>query len=124
MAAAGFARPKLNVTVDAGGHDTLRARKEVIIATGSTPRSVPGIEIDRRRIITSDEAIHMKEIPKSIVIMGSGAVGVEFASVYARFGCETTVVELLDRIVPVEDAKRSAAMPMRCAMLRKRLGNG
>src|SRR5213593_2215412 len=74
------------VDVFEGDVQTLRARKEIIVATGSTPRSVPGIEIDRTRIITSDEAIHLREIPKTIVIMGSGAVGVEFASIFSRFG--------------------------------------
>src|SRR6185312_6423080 len=68
------------VDVFEGDAQTLRARKEIIVATGSSPRSVPGITIDHTRIITSDEAIHMKEVPKTIVIMGSGAVGVEFAS--------------------------------------------
>jgi dihydrolipoamide dehydrogenase len=80
------------------------------VATGSTPRSVPGIEIDRKRIITSDEAIHLKEIPKSIVIMGSGAVGVEFGSIFRRFGSEVTIIELLPRIVPVEDDAVSAEL--------------
>jgi dihydrolipoamide dehydrogenase len=93
-----------------GQRQTLTARKEIIVATGSTPRSVPGIEIDRKRIITSDEAIHMKEIPKSIVIMGSGAVGVEFGSIFRRFGSEVTIVELLPRIVPVEDEAVSAEL--------------
>ena len=64
---------------------------------------MPGIEIDRKRIITSDEAIDLKEIPKSIVILGSGAVGVEFASIFRRFGSEVTIIELLPRLVPVED---------------------
>ena len=64
--------------------------KEIIVATGSQPRSVPGIEIDRKRIITSDEAIGLQEMPKSIAIMGSGAVGVEFASIFRRFGSEVT----------------------------------
>lgn len=81
----------------------LGVKKEIIVATGSQPRSVPGIEIDRKRIITSDEAIGMKTIPKSIVIMGSGAVGVEFASIFRRFGSDVTIIELLPRIVPVED---------------------
>ena len=82
---------------------TLVARKEIIVATGSQPRSVPGIEIDRKRIITSDEAIGLKDIPKSIVILGSGAVGVEFASIFRRFGSDVTIVELLPRLVPIED---------------------
>jgi dihydrolipoamide dehydrogenase len=82
---------------------SLTAKKEIIVATGSQPRSVPGIEIDRKRIITSDEAIGLKEVPKSIVILGSGAVGVEFASIFRRFGSEVTIIELLPRIVPIED---------------------
>ena len=61
---------------------------EIIVATGSAPRSVPGIEIDHKQIITSDEAIGLAEVPKSIAIMGSGAVGVEFASIFHRFGSD------------------------------------
>jgi dihydrolipoamide dehydrogenase len=91
------------VEITEGDKQSLVVKKEIIVATGSQPRSVPGIEIDRKRIITSDEAINMKAIPKSIVIMGSGAVGVEFASIFRRFGSEVTVVELLPRLVPVED---------------------
>jgi dihydrolipoyl dehydrogenase len=71
---------------------------------------VPGIEIDRRRIITSDEAIHLREVPKSIAILGSGAVGVEFASIFRRFGSEVTIFELLPRLVPVEDEQVSAEL--------------
>ena len=101
---------KGKVDVTEGQKQTLIARKEIIVATGSTPRSVPGIEIDRKRIITSDEAIHMKDIPKSIVIMGSGAVGVEFGSIFRQFGSEVTIIELLPRIVPVEDEAVSAEL--------------
>src|SRR5262245_1344622 len=92
-----------------GDTQTLQA-SEIIVATGSTPRSVPGIEIDRRRIITSDEAIHLKSVPKSLIIMGSGAVGVEFASIYRRFGSDVTIIELLPRLVPVEDEAVSAEL--------------
>jgi len=98
------------VDVFEGEKQTLHARKEIIVATGSAPRGVPGIEIDRTRIITSDEAIHLRDVPKSIVIMGSGAVGVEFASIFARFGSDVTVIELLPRLVPVEDAAVSAEL--------------
>jgi dihydrolipoyl dehydrogenase len=91
------------VEVFEGDTQTLRARKEIIVATGSAPRGVPGIEIDHQRIITSDEAIGLREVPKSIVVMGSGAVGVEFASIFNRFGSDVTIVELLPRLVPVED---------------------
>ncbi len=98
------------VDVFEGDVQTLAARKEIIVATGSTPRSLPGIEIDRTRIITSDEAIHLKQVPRSIVILGSGAVGVEFASIFRRFGSEVTIVELLPRLVPVEDEAVSAEL--------------
>jgi dihydrolipoyl dehydrogenase len=91
------------VDVFEGDKQTLRAQREIVVASGSTPRSVPGVEIDRKRIITSDEAIQLREIPKSIVIIGSGAVGVEFASIFRRFGSTVTIVELLPRLVPVED---------------------
>ena len=94
---------KGKVEITEGEKQSIAAKKEIIVATGSQPRGVPGIEIDRKRIITSDEAINLKTIPKSIVIMGSGAVGVEFASVFRRFGSDVTLIELLPRIVPIED---------------------
>jgi dihydrolipoamide dehydrogenase len=100
-------RGKIDVTD--GDARSLTAR-EIVLATGSTPRSVPGVEIDRKRIITSDEAIGLREVPKSIVILGSGAVGVEFASIFRRFGSEVTIVELLPRLVPVEDEAISAEL--------------
>jgi dihydrolipoamide dehydrogenase len=98
------------VEITEGHQQTITARKEIIVATGSQPRSVPGIELDRKRIITSDEAMNLKEIPKSIAIMGSGAVGVEFASIFRRFGSDVTIIELLPRIVPVEDEAVSAEL--------------
>ncbi len=93
-----------------GDKQSLTASKEIIIATGSVPRSVPGVEIDRKRIITSDEAIALREVPKSMIILGSGAVGVEFASIFRRFGSQVTVIELLPRIVPAEDDAISAEL--------------
>jgi dihydrolipoamide dehydrogenase len=98
------------VDVFEGEKQTLRARKEIIVATGSAPRGVPGIEIDRQRIITSDEAVALREVPKTMVIMGAGAVGVEFASIFNRFGSDVTIVELLPRLVPVEDEAVSAEL--------------
>ena len=98
------------VEVVEGDKQTLSATKEIIVATGSQARSVPGVEIDRKRIITSDEAIAMKTVPRSIAIMGSGAVGVEFGSIYRRFGSEVTIIELLPRLVPVEDEAVSAEL--------------
>jgi len=91
------------------GKQTLEA-KEIIIATGSSARSIPGIDIDHKRIITSDEAIGLKDVPKTLVIMGSGAVGVEFASIYRRFGSDVTIIELLPRLVPLEDEAISAEL--------------
>ncbi|HUF23619.1 MAG TPA: dihydrolipoyl dehydrogenase [Vicinamibacterales bacterium] len=84
--------------------------KHILVATGSQPRGVPGIEIDRTTIITSDEAIHLAEVPKRLAIMGSGAVGVEFASIFRRFGSDVTIIELLPRLVPVEDEAVSAEL--------------
>ncbi|HUL72160.1 MAG TPA: dihydrolipoyl dehydrogenase [Vicinamibacterales bacterium] len=97
--------------VDVTGPDarSLTAR-EIIVATGSAPRSVPGIEIDKKHVITSDEAIHLPAVPKSIAILGSGAVGVEFASIYRRFGSDVTIIELLPRLVPNEDEAVSAEL--------------
>lgn len=89
---------------------TLTAKKEIIVATGSSPRSIPGITIDKTHIITSDQAIHLPVVPKTMAIMGSGAVGVEFASIFRRFGAEVTVIELLPRLVPNEDEAVSAEL--------------
>jgi dihydrolipoamide dehydrogenase len=107
----GTARLKGRGKVDVfeGDKQTLDA-KEIIVATGSSQRGVPAVQIDHQRIITSDEAIHLKQVPKSLVIMGSGAVGVEFASIYRRFGSEVTLIELLPRLVPVEDEAVSAEL--------------
>src|SRR5947208_11889519 len=109
----GTARLTGNSGVDVfeGEKQTLRARKEIIVATGSAPRGIPGIEIDGKRIITSDEAIGLRDVPRTIAIMGSGAVGVEFASIFGRFGSDVTIVELLPRMVPAGAERRSAALP-------------
>lgn len=101
---------KNHVEIIDGDKQTLSAGKEIIIATGSKARSIPGIEVDRQRIITSDEAINLKTVPKSLAIIGSGAVGVEFASIFRRFGSQVTLFELLPRIVPVEDEQISAEL--------------
>ena len=100
----------VEVTLHDGTKQSLAATKEIIVATGSAPRSVPGIEVDRKKIIFSDEAIHLGAVPKSIAIMGSGAVGVEFASIYKSYGSEVTVIELLPRLVPGEDDAVSAEL--------------
>jgi dihydrolipoamide dehydrogenase len=98
------------VEVTTGDQKSTYTAKDIVVATGSTARSVPGITIDHQRIITSDDALHMKEVPKSIIVLGSGAVGVEFASIYNRFGAQVTIIELLPRIVPNEDEAVSAEL--------------
>ena len=100
----------VEVTLHDGTKQPLAATRELVIATGSSPRSVPGITPDGKQIIFSDEAIHLTELPKSIAIMGSGAVGVEFASIFKSFGSEVTVIELLPRLVPGEDQAVSSEL--------------
>ncbi|WP_294645963.1 dihydrolipoyl dehydrogenase [uncultured Aureimonas sp.] len=89
------------------GHGTYKA-KHVIVATGARPRVLPGIEADGERIWTYFEAMKPQTMPKSLIVMGSGAIGIEFASFYRTMGAEVTVVELLPQILPVEDAEIAA----------------
>lgn len=92
------------------GDRTLES-KHLIIATGSVPRGLPGIEIDGERIITSDHAVHADRLPASIVIIGGGAIGVEFATFYHQMGVpKVTLIEALDRLVPLEDDEVSGVM--------------
>jgi dihydrolipoamide dehydrogenase len=97
---------KVEVTKDDGKKETIDT-KNIIIATGSVVKPFPGFETDGKQVVNSDQILELEKVPKSMIVMGSGAVGVEFASVYARFGCETTVVEFMPRIVPVEDEEVS-----------------
>ncbi|MBC8183464.1 dihydrolipoyl dehydrogenase [candidate division KSB1 bacterium] len=89
---------------DASGEitDELTADK-IIIATGARPRSIPGIEIDRKRIITSREAMSLEKMPESMIVIGAGAIGIEFAYFYQTLGCHVTIVEMLPNILPIED---------------------
>lgn len=83
--------------------DTVNA-KHIIIATGARPKLFPGIEVDKKHVITSTEALLGTHLPESIVIMGAGAIGVEFAYFFNAFGSKVTLVEYMDRILPIEDA--------------------
>jgi dihydrolipoamide dehydrogenase len=76
---------------------------DLILATGSAPRSLPGLDVDQQRVIDSDEALRRDVPPKSVTIVGAGAIGVEWASLYADLGAEVRLVEFMDRIVPLED---------------------
>jgi dihydrolipoamide dehydrogenase len=95
-----------NVEITNGGKASQLKAKNVILATGSEARLIPGLEVSDR-ILTNIEILSLKEIPKSLVIVGAGAVGVEFASIYSSFDCEVTIVEMLPRLVPVEDEEVS-----------------
>ncbi|MEX1170466.1 MAG: dihydrolipoyl dehydrogenase [Chloroflexota bacterium] len=88
----------------AGGDRTLNAN-DVIIATGSRVKSLPGLEPDGKRIVTSDDVLRMDTLPRDIVIVGAGAVGVEFASMFHDVGVKVTLLEYLPQIVPLEDAE-------------------
>ena len=91
----------------ASGVETLEAGA-VILATGSQPRSLPGVAIDEKTVISSNGAVRNEARPASIVVIGAGAVGMEFADVYAAYGTQVTVLEALERALPVEDAEASA----------------
>ncbi len=97
---------KIEVSLADGKKETVET-KNIIIATGSVVRPIPGFDTDGKQVVNSDQILELNNVPKSMIVLGSGAVGVEFASVYSRFGCDTTVVELMDRIVPLEDAEVS-----------------
>ena len=84
--------------------DVEASATDLIVATGSAPRALPGLEIDGERIITSDEALRRNDVPGRVTIVGAGAIGVEWASMYRDFGAEVNLVEFLDRVVPLEDA--------------------
>src|SRR5262249_61297824 len=82
--------------------------KHIILATGARPRVLPGIEPDKKLIWTYFEAMVPEKIPKSLLVIGSGAIGIEFASFFRTLGSEVTVVEVLPQILPVEDAEIAA----------------
>ncbi|MCO5248455.1 MAG: dihydrolipoyl dehydrogenase [Chitinophagales bacterium] len=87
----------------ADGNETSIQGENIIIATGSKPSSLPFIKIDKERIITSTEALSLKKLPKSLIVIGGGVIGLELGSVYSRLGAEVTVVEYLDKIIPGMD---------------------
>lgn len=106
-----FVEPKkIKVELNDGGEEELEA-EHVLISTGSAVNTLPGLEIDHEKVISSDDVVNEDErVPGSVIVLGSGAVGVEFASMYRDFGAEVTVVEILDRIVPLEDPEISAEL--------------
>ena len=91
----------------ADGSSEIIESKNIIIATGSKPSSLPFIKLDKDRIITSTEALKLKEVPKHLVIIGGGVIGIELGQVYLRLGAQVSVVEFMDRIIPGMDASLS-----------------
>jgi len=96
----------INIKKNDGKTETIEA-KNIIIATGSKPASLPFIKIDKKRIITSTEALSLKEVPKHMIVIGGGVIGLELGQVYRRLGAEVTVVEYMDRILPTMDSSQS-----------------
>ncbi|HSK23157.1 MAG TPA: dihydrolipoyl dehydrogenase, partial [Egicoccus sp.] len=96
----------IEVDVEDGESRTIKA-PAVVVATGSAPRELPFAEFDGKRIISSDHALNLTKLPKKAIVLGSGAVGMEFATAWNAFGVEVTVVELEDRLLPLEDADSS-----------------
>jgi dihydrolipoamide dehydrogenase len=94
--------------------------KHVVLASGSYAKTLPGLEIDGTRVITSYEALLLDHVPRSVIVLGGGVIGVEFASVYASFGAEVTVVEALPRLVPAEDEACSKMLER--AFRRRKIG--
>ncbi len=86
-----------------GGEPKKLSTKNILLATGSTPRDLPHIKADGNRIINSDHILALTEIPKTMLVIGAGAVGSEFASIFSRFGTKVTIVEMLSQLLPIED---------------------
>ncbi|WP_040208188.1 dihydrolipoyl dehydrogenase [Neobacillus jeddahensis] len=100
----------ISVEMNNGNENEMLLPKNVIVATGSRPRSLPGLEIDGEYVMSSDEALQLQTIPSSIVIVGGGVIGIEWASMMSDFGVDVTVIEYADRILPTEDKEISKEM--------------
>jgi dihydrolipoamide dehydrogenase len=92
------------------GEEKSLETRHVILATGSEPKIFPNINVDGKHVITNNEALELESVPKSMVVIGAGAVGVEFASIYSRFGSKITLVEMLPQILPFEDSEVAAEL--------------
>ncbi|WML45228.1 dihydrolipoyl dehydrogenase [Neobacillus sp. PS3-40] len=100
----------ISVEMNNGTENEMLIPKNVIVATGSRPRTLPGLEIDGKYVITSDEALGLESLPSSIIIVGGGVIGIEWASLLSDFGVDVTVIEYADRIIPTEDKEISKEM--------------
>jgi dihydrolipoamide dehydrogenase len=102
-----LAGPNQVSVTDASGTTTVLEAGHIVLATGSEPRSLPGLDIDGDRIISSDHALLLDRVPESVVVLGGGVIGVEFASVWRSFGAEVTIVEMLPHLLPLEEESSS-----------------
>jgi dihydrolipoamide dehydrogenase len=93
-----------------GKPDEKVTAKQIVVATGARPRTIPGVPIDRKRVISSTEAMNLTDQPKSMIVIGAGAIGIEFAYFYNAVGTKVTVVEMMPSILPVEDAELTKMM--------------
>jgi dihydrolipoamide dehydrogenase len=100
----------ISVEMNNGDENEMLIPKNVIVATGSRPRTLPGLNIDGQLVMTSDEALALEEVPSSIIIVGGGVIGIEWASMLSDFGADVTVIEYADRIIPTEDKEISKEM--------------
>lgn len=100
---------RLTATGEDGVTTTLQA-KNIVIATGASPMMIPGMDIDGKWVVTYQEAILQERLPKSVVIIGAGAIGLEFATIWSSYGVEVTIVEMLPRIAPLEDEEVSVEL--------------
>jgi len=97
----------VRVALDGGGSAELRAG-HIVVATGAQARTIPGVEVDGERVLTARHALQMQELPASVVIVGAGPIGMEFAHLWRTYGAQVTVVEMLPRVLPLEDEEVSA----------------
>lgn len=100
----------ISVEMNSGQENAMLLPKNVIVATGSRPRTLPGLNIDGEFVLSSDEALSLKVLPSSIIIVGGGVIGIEWASMLSDFGVEVTVIEYADRVIPTEDKEISKEM--------------
>ena len=107
MGLAAFTGPKTIMVTDDNGEETTLSAKDIVLATGATPMVIPGLEADGERILTYREAILQEHLPESVVIIGAGAIGLEFATIWSAYGVDVTLVEMLPRIAPLEDEEVS-----------------
>jgi len=98
------------VSVEKDGKKSIIEASNVLLVSGSEARALPGIEPDHKNILTNRSILELPAIPKTLIVVGAGAVGVEFASIYNSFGTQVTILEALDRVVPVEDAEISTEL--------------